>query len=209
MIAALQKVDDLIQNSTTKSAYKATVELVSAPYGTASKALLSWSQTDLGNDIGSCLDTGTRAEKAYNKYIAAESDDWSSGNDRQLQTDWRDGETLLQEVQGSLPDGPVSAPAARKVTVTGSGSRNSKKFILDGGDYNVTFTGSEREPYPYDNVAMQLYRTDGTYIALVVNKIVKRNGTWKYTNHEYGLGPGAYYLVITAPGSWKAVFAPE
>lgn len=106
---------------------------------------------------------------------------------------------------------PVLTPAPTReiVKVTGTGSKNSKKFTLAGGDYAVVFSGKSTSTYG-GNAILDLIGVDGGTTEYLFNEIVDGRGNWKYDSNVYSVGPGTFYMEVKSPsGSWSVVFTAQ
>lgn len=102
---------------------------------------------------------------------------------------------------------PTAKPA-KTVTVTGTGSRNTKPFSLGVAAYSVVVKGNG----PRGNVAVTLYTVSGEYVDLLVNEI-SNGGSYRYETVVYDQGCSTlepcYYLDATMPrAAWSVTFIP-
>ena len=100
--------------------------------------------------------------------------------------------------------------AALPVVVKGTNSGKTKLFSLEAGDYSVVVKGKSTGQYG-GNVMADLYDSSGNVVDFaMVNEIVNGRRSFTFSNNEYNLDGGQYYLDVTMPsGSWSITFSPQ
>jgi len=102
-------------------------------------------------------------------------------------------------------------PAPKVVKITGKGTRNSKTFVLAGGDYDVTVSGKATDRWG-GNVIMELALKGGDGFLdneTLTNEIVDR-GKYRFETSVNGVEPGTYFVdpEYMPGGSWTVTFDP-
>jgi hypothetical protein len=213
LVAALEGLDSYLDSDHSVDDYSAKVKGVEVVYNRvfASVPKVDGLTTDELVDLKACIElVGTPAENAYNEYAKALSA-WRDNpdDDQTIQDHWSTATDTIAAVKAAMPDVPLPTPAADVVKINGQGSKNTKKFDVQGGDYAVVFSGKSTSSYG-GNAILHLVAADGGDTEFLFNEIVDGRGHWKYDTNVYSVDPGSYYLEIDAPkGTWSVVLTEQ